>query len=139
MDFYFCLPLYGQFPTTTGLFTCSFLQSLLPILMQISCSYNMSYVITFDIWEVRIISYSYSCLSSRTVSYYKHKVSLNIKIYKSGNFKMTHRATANIGGHFYTHGARCSAYFVFRASTLALQLVFVFRTDGKRTDTMCEK
>ena len=25
--------------------------------MHISCSYDMSYVITFDIWEVRILSY----------------------------------------------------------------------------------
>ena len=62
MDFYFGLSLYGQFPTTTGLFmlnypTCSFLQSLFTIWMHISFSYDMSYVITFDIWEVRIMSY----------------------------------------------------------------------------------
>ena len=25
--------------------------------MHISCSYDISYVITFDIWEVRIMSY----------------------------------------------------------------------------------
>ena len=54
MDFYFCL--YGQFSTTTGLFaynytTCNFLQSLLTIWMHISCSYDMSYVITYDIWK----------------------------------------------------------------------------------------
>ena len=35
------------------------------------------------------------------------------------------------------HGARCRANFAFHASTLALQRVFVFRTDG-RMDTMCE-
>ena len=57
MDFYFSLPLYGQFPTTNCLFiwnyaTCSFLQSLLTI----SCSDDTSYVITFDIWEVKIMS-----------------------------------------------------------------------------------
>ena len=62
MDFNFCLHLYGQFPTTTGLFrynytACSFLQSLLTIWIQLSCSYDMSYVITFDIWEVRSMSY----------------------------------------------------------------------------------
>ena len=48
MDFYFCLPLYGQLPIKTGLFTynyttCSFLQSLLTIWMHISCSFDMSY------------------------------------------------------------------------------------------------
>ena len=43
---------------------------------------------------------------------------------------LTHRATANIGGHLYTHGARCSGYFVFRASTLALQRVFF--SDGRK-------
>ena len=58
MDFYFYLPLYRQFPTKTGLFmlnytTCRLLQSF-----HISCSYNMSYVITFDTWEVKIMSYS---------------------------------------------------------------------------------
>ena len=43
------------------------------------------------------------------------------------------------------HGVRRSAYFVYQASTLALQRVFVFRmnvwTDGRtygRKDTMCE-
>ena len=35
------------------------------------------------------------------------------------------------------HGVYCRAYFVFQAATLALQGVFVFRTDG-RTDTMRE-
>ena len=48
MDFYFCLPLYGQFHTSTGLImknytTCRFLQSLLTIWMHISCFYDMSY------------------------------------------------------------------------------------------------
>ena len=60
-DFYFRLPLYGQFPTKSGFCynytTCSFLQSLLTIWMHKSCSFDMSYVITFDIWEVRIMSY----------------------------------------------------------------------------------
>ena len=37
--------------------TCSFLQSMLTIWMRMSCSYDMSYLITFDIWEVRIMSF----------------------------------------------------------------------------------
>ena len=54
MDFYLCLPLYGQFPTKSGLFTYnytnySFLQSLLTIWMHISCSYDMLYVITYEL------------------------------------------------------------------------------------------
>ena len=61
MDFNICLHLYRQFPTTNGLFTkssttCSFLKSLLTIWKHMSCSDDMSYVITFDIWEVRIMS-----------------------------------------------------------------------------------
>ena len=69
MDFYLCLPLYGQFPTKSGLFrynydTCNnFLQSLLTNWMHVSCSYDMSYVITIDIWEVRIISLCLCVLS----------------------------------------------------------------------------
>ena len=35
-----------------------YLQPYTIIWMRISCSYDMSYVITFDIWEVRIMSYS---------------------------------------------------------------------------------
>ena len=43
--------------------TCSFLQSLLTILMQILCFFHMSYVITFDIWEVCTMS---SCVKIMT-------------------------------------------------------------------------
>ena len=45
--------------------------------------------------------------------------------YKSRNFKLTHQAQANW-------------WSLFSCSTLALQRVFIFVTDG-RTDTMCEK
>ena len=41
-----------------------------------------------------------------------------------------------IDGHFFTHDVRCIAYFTFRAQTLPVQCVFVFRTDGR--DNMCE-
>ena len=30
--------------------------------MHVSCSYDMSYVITFDVWEVRIMSYCESVI-----------------------------------------------------------------------------
>ena len=40
----------------TDNFLPQLLQTLLTILMQILCSYDMSYIITFNIWEVRIIS-----------------------------------------------------------------------------------
>ena len=47
---------YHNWLVYAKLYTCSFLQSLLTIWMDILCSYDMSYVITFDIWKVRIMS-----------------------------------------------------------------------------------
>ena len=45
--------------------------------------------------------------------------------YNSGEFKMTHQAPANRRSYYiHTYGVRRIAYFVFRASTLALQRVF---------------
>ena len=60
MDFYSCFPLKGQFPTTTGLFmlnytTCSFFTSI-AYHLNTHIMLDMSYVIAFDIWEVRIMS-----------------------------------------------------------------------------------
>ena len=93
MDFSFCWPLYGQFPSTTGLFTynystCSFLQSLLTMWMHISCSYDMSYVITFDICVVRIMSsfFGWYYFATRLESYNDPRPSTNQNIsLKSGS------------------------------------------------------
>ena len=112
MDFYFYLPLYGQFPSTTGLFmlnytTCRFLQSLLTIWMHISCSYDMSYVIY--IWHMGGQNYelmihdelgifSVTCLRMVTIIFKKWLLALLESLILSQNF---------------THRLVCAIYYAF--------------------------
>ena len=51
--------------------------------MRISCYFDMSYVITFDIWEVRIMSYNNGYISNDSTAYHEKVLQLFRNNFKS--------------------------------------------------------
>ena len=84
MDFNFCLPLYGQFPTTTGLFT--YRRTILPAAFYI-IAYHLNahimllrYVICNYIWHMGSLYYE---LLSQGITFISYIVSYISSLWKS--------------------------------------------------------